>query len=87
MIFPFLKMNKEHLIFNLQYKHSGTFANCKIWRALLPSKVENMRLHSSQSGRENVTLSRGISPLTSYREVTPPPPPICCWSDKDHVTH
>ena len=78
-------MNKEHLIFNRQYKHSGTFANRKIWRALLPPKAENMRPHSSQSSRENVTLSRGISPLTSYKEVAPPP--ICCWSDKDHVTH
>ena len=26
---PFFKLNEENLTFQLQYKHSGTFANCK----------------------------------------------------------
>ena len=26
---PFFKLNEENLTFQLQYKHSGTFASCK----------------------------------------------------------
>ena len=33
-----------------------------------------MPLHYTQSSRENATPSSGTSPLTSYKEVTPPPP-------------
>ena len=32
-----------------------------------------MRLHYSQSSRENATPSRGTSSLASYEEVPPPP--------------
>ena len=31
-----------------------------------------MRLHYSQSSRENATLCSGTSPLASYKEVHPP---------------
>ena len=34
-----------------------------------------MRLHYSQSNRENATPSSGTFPLASFKEVTPPPPP------------
>ena len=34
-----------------------------------------MRPHYSQSSRENATPSSGTSPLASYKEVSPPPPP------------
>ena len=33
-----------------------------------------MRLHYSQSSRENATPSSGTSPLASYKEVPSPPP-------------
>ena len=33
-----------------------------------------MRLHYSQSNRENATPSSGTFPLASYKEVTPTPP-------------
>ena len=29
MNWPIFKLNKEHFTFHLQYKHSGTFADCK----------------------------------------------------------
>ena len=32
-----------------------------------------MRLHYSQSSRENATISSGTSPLASYKEIPPPP--------------
>ena len=34
-----------------------------------------MRLHYSQSSRENATPSSDTSPLASYKEVPPPPHP------------
>ena len=34
-----------------------------------------MRPHDSQTSRENATPSSGTSPLASYKEVAPPPPP------------
>ena len=35
-----------------------------------------MRPHFSQSSRENATPFSGTSPLASYKDVTPPPPPL-----------
>ena len=67
-----LILNKEHFTFHLQYKHSGTFGNCKyeelsypkIQKMCVPILVTllKMRPPDSQSGRENVTLSSGTSP-------------------------
>ena len=34
---------------HLQYKHSGTFANCKCEELSYPPKSENVRPHSSNS--------------------------------------
>ena len=76
-------MNEEYFTFHLQYKHSGTFANRKCEELYLPQKSENvrlhfsktpmkMRLHYSQSRRENATPSSGASPAASYKEVPPP---------------
>ena len=63
-----LLLNKEHFTFNLQYKHSGTFANGKYELSILPQKSENVRPHrsnyiphDSQSSRENATSSSGTS--------------------------
>ena len=55
------------------YKHSNTFANRKYEELSYPKKSENVRPHYSQFNRENATLSRGTSPLASYKEVPPPP--------------
>ena len=38
-------LNEEHFTFQLQYKHSGTFANLKSY----PQKSENVRPHSGNS--------------------------------------
>ena len=36
---PFLTLNEEHFTFHLPYKHSGMFANRKIWRTVLPQTI------------------------------------------------
>ena len=56
---------------------------------LTPQIYENVRPHSSncvensQSSRENTTPFSSTSPLASYKEVQPPPPPThpACRSD------
>ena len=40
-------MNEEYFTFHLQYKHSGTFPNCKSEELFLPQKSENVRPHPS----------------------------------------
>ena len=77
----FLILNNEHFTFHLQYKHFGTFANCKYEELSYPTNQKicdpilvsllKMRLHDSQSSRENVTPSSGTSPLAPYKEVPP----------------
>ena len=54
MNWPIYKWNEEHFIFHLQYKHSGTFANCKYEELSYPKKSENVRPHSRNS-IENAT--------------------------------
>ena len=50
MNWPFFRLNEEHFTFNLQYKHSGTFANRKSEELSYPKKSENARgPHSSNS--------------------------------------
>ena len=81
----FLKLNEEHFTFHLQYKHSGTFANCKISEELHTPKTTTPRMcdpllaallkmqpHYSQSSRENATPSSGTALLASYKEVPNP---------------
>ena len=57
-------MNEEHFTFQLQYKHSGTFANLKSY----PPKSENVRPHSGNP-IETVTPSSGTPQLASYKEA------------------
>ena len=64
--------NEEHFTFHLHYKHSGTFANRKYEELSYPPKLENVRLHSTDS-IDNATPNNGPSPLASYKEVPPPP--------------
>ena len=70
-------MNEEHFTFQLQYKHSGTFANRKYEELSYPKKSEYVRPHSrmrphySQSSRENKTPSSGTYPLVPYKEDPP----------------
>ena len=49
MNWPIFKLNKEHFTFHLQYKHSGTFADCKYEEQLtfLSQESENVWSHSS----------------------------------------
>ena len=82
---PFFKLNEENLTFQLQYKHSGTFANCKCEELSNPKNLKmcdpilvtllKMQPYYRQSSRENVTSSSGTSPLASCKEVPPPPNP------------
>ena len=72
---------------HLEYKHSGTFVNCKYEELSYPKNpkmcdpvlvtlvtIENATpLSISQSSRENATPSSGTSPLASYKEVPSPP--------------
>ena len=78
---PNNKSLEEHFTFNLQFKHSGTFAirkyeelsylkNQKMCDPILVTLLK-MRLHYSQSSRENATPSSGTCPLASYKEVSP----------------
>ena len=72
-------MNEEHFTFNLQYKHSSTFANRKYEELSYPENHQigdpilvtllKLQPYHSQSNRENVTPSSGTSPLASYKEV------------------
>ena len=74
-------MNEEDFTFHLQYKHSGTFANCKCEELSYPKNPKmcdpilvtllKMQPHYSQSSCENATPSSGTSSLASYKE--PPP--------------
>ena len=63
--------NEEQFTFHLHYKHSGTFANRKYEELSYPPKLENVRLHSTDS-IDNATPNNGTSPLASYKEVLPP---------------
>ena len=78
---PKNKSLEEHFTFNLQFKHSGTFAirkheelsylkNQKMCDPILVTLLK-MRPHYSQSSRENATPSSGTCPLASYKEVSP----------------
>ena len=77
----YLTSNEEHFTIHLQYKHSGTCANLKYEELFYPKNQKmcdpilvtllKMRLHYSQSSRENATPSSGTSPLASYKEVPP----------------
>ena len=85
----YLMLNEERFTFHLQCKLSGTFANHKCEELSYPPPPQKkkemcdpilvtllkMRPHYSQSSRENATPSSGTSPLASYKEVAPPPPP------------
>jgi len=51
---PFLKFNKEHFTFHLQYKHSRKFANGKYEELSYLKKYENVQPQSSNS-IENAT--------------------------------
>ena len=64
--------NEEHFTFHQHYKHSGTFANRKYEELSYPPKLENVRLHSTDS-IDNATPNNSTSPLASYTEVPPPP--------------
>ena len=76
-----LILNEEHSTFQLQYKHSDTFANRKYEEPSYPKNqkmcdpflvtVLKMRPHYSQSRRENATTTSGTSPLGPYKEVPP----------------
>ena len=81
----FFRLNEEHFNFHLQYKHPGTsvltvnMKNCltpknsKMCHPILVTLLK-MRPHCSQSSREKKTTPfSGTSPLTSYKEVPPPP--------------
>ena len=79
-----LTLNKEHFTFHIQYKHSGMFANRNYDEPSYPKHQKmcnpilvtllKMQPRDSQSCHENVTPSSGTCPLTSYKEVPPPPP-------------
>ena len=58
------------LIVNM--KNCLTPKNLKMCDPILVTLLK-MRLHYSQSSRENATPSGGTSPLASYKEVFPPP--------------
>ena len=82
MNWPIFRLNEEHFTFLLQYKHSKTLANRKykelsylknpkMFDPILVTLLE-VRPYYSQSRRENVTPSSGISPSASYKEVPSP---------------
>ena len=52
-------LNEGHLTFQLHYKHSGTFANCKHEELSYPKKSEKVQPHSSNS-IENATPLQSI---------------------------
>ena len=82
MNLPIFRLNEEHFTFLLQYKHSKTLANRKYGELSYPKNPKicdpilvtllEMRPYYSQSSRENVTPSSGISPLASYKAVPSP---------------
>ena len=67
----YLTLNKEHFTFDLQYKHSGTFASCKYEELSYPKNQKmcdpilvtllQMRPHDSQSSGENAAPWSGTS--------------------------
>ena len=59
-------------VYTLLSKHPPK--NPKMCDRILETLLK-MRLHYSQSSRENATPPSGTSPLASYKEVPPPPPP------------
>ena len=71
----YLILYEEHFTFDLQYKHSGTFANRKYEELSyaktqkmcdpMPVTLLKMRPHYSQTSRENATPSSGTSPRDS----------------------
>ena len=75
-------LNEEHFTFHLQYKLSGTFANCKYQELSYPKILKmcnpilvtllKMQPHYSQSSHENATPSSSTSTLASCKEVLPP---------------
>ena len=80
---------KITLLFNKQYKHSGTLANRKYEELSYPKNPKicdpilvtllKMRPHYSQSRCKNATPSTsGTSPLASYKEVPLAPTPGVC---------
>ena len=82
----FLDWMKTTLLFICRYKHSGTFGNRKYEELSYTKTSKNvtpwlitllkMRPHHSQPSRENATPTSGASPLASYKEVRPAPPPV-----------
>ena len=73
---------KNTLLFGLQYKHSGTFANRKYEELSYPQNPRNVilvtllsenatPLYYSQSSSEKETPSSGTSPLAPYKQVPP----------------
>ena len=81
MYVPYIQ--QRTLTFHQQHRHFGTFANCKYEELSYPKTQKmyhpilltllKMRPYDSQSSRENATPSSGTSPVTSYKEVPPPP--------------
>ena len=79
LICIYLILNKEHLTFHLQYKHSGMFAKRKYEGLSYPNNQKmcdpilvTLLKMRPQSSRENVTPSSSTCPLPSYKEVPPP---------------
>ena len=89
-------MNDEQFTFHLQYIHSGMFANRKCEKLSYPQNPKmcnpilvttlKMQPHYSQSRHENATPSSGKSPLASYEEVPPSPPPGYCYPSFEQLT-
>ena len=79
-----LILNEEHSTSHLQWKHSGTFANCKYEELSYITNqkicdpilviVLKMQPYYSHYRHKNATPFSGTSPLASYKEVPPPPP-------------
>ena len=86
MNWPIFLIESRSLYFSLQYKQSGTFANCKCEELSYPKDpkicdpilvtLSKIQPRYSQSGRKNATLSSGTSPLASYKEV-----PLPLWQN------
>ena len=79
-------MNTEHFTFHLQYKHSGTFANCKISEELHTPKTTTPRMCDPLLVAPLKMLPIIVNPvvkmrphpaahplLASYKEVPHPP--------------
>ena len=69
----YLILTKEHFTFHLQYKHSGTFANCKYEDQLSYPKYQKMCdpiLVTLLKMRLHVAAHL---PLAAFKEVSAPP--------------